>query len=423
MESMLLREYRVVRIRFGADFDLSADGTLTLDPERLVGHLRRDGRLESVAVELAHPGERLKIVGVIDSAEPRCFTDPAREAFPGVGAPPRINAGGTLVCLRGSAVVLCGWEPWFDENTRGVQTPYGAFIDMAGEGALHCLNADTANIVVTIRAGSEPGSYAELARDTIVRSARFIAKQIVTREPGVPFVERLLPAASPRDAKRVVYIDQIRDQGPFVGTFLYGWPLTALLPTLLTPGQLFEGALVSGDYRGALGVATYLHQNNPYLGSLLDAQERGRLRLAGIVLSRGNFESVEDKRRSAELAAHLAIGLDADGVVLSMEGLGNATVDFMETIAACRRRGLRTVGVVHEPLVNWSDEATHLVSIGAEPALGEDAGIERREVVFLEDGVTRAGALRAVSASGSRALAPFCMLWKQGDAGVTCRDY
>jgi glycine reductase len=418
----LLREYLARRIVLGTGFGFSEDGTITVDAERLRAHLCEDARLGDVTVALAHPGDRTRIVGVLDAAEPRCFAEADREAFPGILAPPRPNLGGTLVCLRGAAVVLCGWEPWFDEDTHGVQRPFAAFIDMAGEGTRSCQNATTANVVVTIRAGGSPSAYALLARDTIVRAARFLAREVAASAPRARETP-LIPPPAP-GAPKVVYIDQIRDQGPFVGTFLYGWPLTHQLPTLLTPDQLFEGALVTGDYRGPLGVPTYLHQNNPVVRSLLEAQARGEVQCAGIVLSRGNFESIEDKQRSGELAAHLALQLGAEGVIVSIEGFGNATVDFMETIAAAARRGLRAVGIIHEPLMTWSEHASHLVSLGPGMGLGRDAGIEIPAVQYLDGDSARVGAVDGYRERRNvERLEPFALLWRHGEAGVTCRDF
>ncbi len=420
---MQLREHAVERIAFGARVGLR-DGTLTVDAECLLAHLREDARLTDVTIALAQPGERTKILGVLDTAEPRCFAEDDREVFPGVLAPPRINLGGTLVCLRGAAVVVCGWEPWFDEDTHGVQRPFAAFIDMAGDGTRACQNSTTANLVVTIRCDGKPAVYAELARDTIVRAARFIARDVAASRPAEPAREApLVPPPAP-GARKIVYIDQIRDQGPFVGTFLYGWPLTHQLPTLLTPAQLFEGALVTGDYRGSLSVPTYLHQNNPVVLALLEAQGRGEVQCAGIVLSRGNFESLADKRRNAELAAHVALQCGAEGVIVSIEGFGNATVDFMETLSAGARRGLRPVGIIHEPLMTWTDEATHLVSLGAGMGLGQDAGIEIPAPTYLNGDCARVGAVHGYRDGRNAArLEPFAALWRHGEAGVTCREF
>jgi hypothetical protein len=56
-----------------------------------------------------------------------------------------------------------------------------------------------------------------------------------------------------------------------------------------------------------------------------------------------------------------------------MEGTGNGTVDFMQTVKACEDEGIRTVAVLHEsngpkgyekPLVDHPKEADSMISRG-----------------------------------------------------------
>ena len=46
--------------------------------------------------------------------------------------------------------------------------------------------------------------------------------------------------------------------------------------------------------------------------------------------------------------ARLARNLGADGAVAFMEGTGNGTVDFMQTVKACEDEGIKTAAVLHE---------------------------------------------------------------------------
>src|SRR5262245_63065857 len=64
--------------------------------------------------------------------------------------------------------------------------------------------------------------------------------------------------------------------------------------------------------------------------------------------------------------ARLARNLGAKGAVAFMEGTGNGTVDFMQTVKACEDEGIKTVAVLHEsngpkgyerPLVDHPKEA------------------------------------------------------------------
>jgi len=69
----------------------------------------------------------------------------------------------------------------------------------------------------------------------------------------------------------------------------------------------------------------------------------------------------------------LARNLGADGVVAFMEGTGNGTVDFMQTVKACEDEGIKTAAVLHEdngargyerPLVDHPREADAMISRG-----------------------------------------------------------
>jgi len=93
----------------------------------------------------------------------------------------------------------------------------------------------------------------------------------------------------------------------------------------------------------------------------------------GVILSRGYNDSFEQKKKMGLWSARLARILGADGAVAMMEGTGNTTVDFMQTIKACEEEGIKTVAVLHEdngargyerPLVDHPREADAMISRG-----------------------------------------------------------
>jgi glycine reductase len=143
---------------------------------------------------------------------------------------------------------------------------------------------------------------------------------------------------------------------------------------VLHPNELSAGALVSGNYvYAAFKTPTWLHVNNPLVEQLMagDGREHD---FVGIVLSRGHHYSAWEKERSANLAAHQAWLLGADGVALSWEGGGNSITDAMLTIRACERLGMQTAAVAYEMgdedaadvvLLDSVAEADALVSSGS----------------------------------------------------------
>ena len=78
-------------------------------------------------------------------------------------------------------------------------------------------------------------------------------------------------------------------------------------------------------------------------------REHGRrLRFAGVVLMRGYEQTAEDKQRAATAAAEAAVGLGADGAVVTTDAGGNSHTDTMLTVRACEQAGVRTTTIVAE---------------------------------------------------------------------------
>jgi glycine reductase len=172
---------------------------------------------------------------------------------------------------------------------------------------------------------------------------------------------------------RIAYINQIHSQGLYARTFLYGKELDGLVPTVIHPNELSTGALVSGNYvYASFKTPTWLHVNNPMVDRLMHGHGHEHV-FAGVILSRGHHYSAWEKERSANLAAHQAWLLGADGVVLTWEGGGNSITDAMQTIRACERLGMKTAAVAYEMgeedaadvvLLDSVPEADALVSTG-----------------------------------------------------------
>ncbi len=87
----------------------------------------------------------------------------------------------------------------------------------------------------------------------------------LTRHLAAPRVERF--ALDPRrpDLLRVVWVHQVRAQGPMVQTFLYGHELSGMVPTILHPNELLDGALVGGNYKTGSKTPTFRHTRHPAL--------------------------------------------------------------------------------------------------------------------------------------------------------------
>src|SRR5213594_3702900 len=84
------------------------DGRLEVDPEELLAIARRDPRITSVALDLARPGESVRIVNVQDVVEPRLKVEGTGVAYPGVAGRSTETVGqGRTLRLVGVGVVTC----------------------------------------------------------------------------------------------------------------------------------------------------------------------------------------------------------------------------------------------------------------------------------------------------------------------------
>jgi glycine reductase complex component B subunit alpha and beta len=360
------------------------DGTvLSLDGVGLgrVARVAGGAALADVTLEVAHPGESARIVHVLDALP--ALTGADGPAFGGFLGPPQPAASGTLHMLQNLAILTCAEMPW---GAGGLLIAREALVDMSGPLAPLSPFGSTFNVVLRVQVAPD---RAEVEYESAVRRAGLAVADALGRvAAGAAASERAEYSLEPADPDlpRIAYIYQVHSQGLFARTFLYGKELDGMVPTILHPNELRCGALVSGNYvYGSFKTPTWLHVNNPVTQLLMDGHG-GDHAFVGIVLSRGHHYSAWEKERSANLAAHQAWLLGADGVALTWEGGGNSITDAMLTIRACERLGLKTAAVAYEMgdedaadvvLLDSVPEADALVSTGTTKGAVQIPRIER----------------------------------------------
>lgn len=341
--------------------------------------------------------------------------------------PARTCGEGRTHRLKGLAVVVCGEFP---EGTSGALGYREGFIDMSGPAAPYCTCSDTSNVVLLLQpaTGITNEEWDRAIRLAGLSVASYLARTTVDHEPDAVEVFELGSVDS--SLPRVVYVDQIQDQGLLVHTLVYGHHADNLLPTVLHPNEMLDGAVVSANYKGGQRVATCIHTNNPVVSALY--RQHGRdIDFAGVVLSRGHHEDHQSKERSAQYAAKVAKLLGAQGAVLTLEGTGNAFIDYMLTAKACEEMGIKTTLLLHEmggpdgtdtPLVDAVPEADAIVSSGS-----VDKVIELPKVDRVIGGTSaRRASGQLVDPSGPLEVTPmdlFCGYWQMGMGGFTAKEF
>ena len=339
---------------------------LEVDLEGLSELLSADSRLARIRLDLVHPGERCRIGRVFDVIAPRAKMD-GGEDFPGVlGAVTRVGQGRTSA-LAGVAVVAT------DQQTDNVGTL--AVIDMAGPNAALSAFGRTHNLVISAwpAPGTDRSEYLAAVRLAALKAAVHLARAAHAVEPDRVEVFELPP--SPRvpaelaHLPRVAYVFQIHSHQRPTGLdegILYGDPVRRMLPTIVHPNEVLDGAVL----RGFMGrsVTTWTTQNHPMIRTLYAGHGR-TLWFAGVVVTVA--QATEPERvRSAFLAANLvAYTLGADGAVLTKIGGGAPHVDMAQAAAQCEALGVRTTAIVEDMSTDGSAEGMLLFDFPGVDAL------------------------------------------------------
>jgi glycine reductase len=335
-------------------------GRLTVS-EEAARSLVSDPALAEVRLACASPGEPVRIIGALDAVQP-CSKGPGGGGvFPGFLGPALPPGRGETHVLRGAAVLAAGHLPRAQE----------AVIDMSGPGAPLSPLAATHNLVIEFeRASGAAWEDVEAAvRRGLLRVAVHVADAALEAEPDA--VEELPdPAAAPEGRPRVGVVTNLQTQGRFKDVFVYGRSLSTGLATLISPNELDDGAVVSGQYgHPALKNPTYLHQTHPVVAALRECDD---LSLAALVLCPEPVEQGAKELVSAH-AARLCAGLGLDAAILTKEGGGNADADVSLKMDRLEEEGITAVGVFGEmagrdgtgpSLVVPPSRATAMVSVG-----------------------------------------------------------
>ena len=124
-------------IQFGSESKI-VDGVLYVDEEAVKAVVLEDEKIKSVKLDIARPGESVRITPVKDVIEPRVKVEGRGGIFPGVIAKVDTVGEGKTYALKGMAVVTAGKIVGFQEG----------IIDMTGPGAQYTPFSKLNNLVV-----------------------------------------------------------------------------------------------------------------------------------------------------------------------------------------------------------------------------------------------------------------------------------
>ncbi|HBI26944.1 MAG TPA: beta-aspartyl-peptidase [Peptococcaceae bacterium] len=329
-------------VQFGAKTEVN-NGILFVNKEELAQITGDDDHISSVEVFLAKPGEQTRIIPVKDVIEPRVKVSGNGGVFPGFISNVDMVGEGRTNVLKGAAVVTTGRIVGFQEG----------IIDMSGPGAEYTPFSKTMNVVVKVDPieGLHQHEHERVVRLAGFRAAEYLGqagKNIEADSVQVFETKPLLEQVNEYpNLPKVAYVYMLITQGLLHDTFVYGVDAKHILPTIIYPTEMMDGAVVSGNCVSACDKnTTYSHQNNPIIHDLYAGHGKD-FNFIGCVITNENV-TLSDKERSSNMTAKLVEFMGADGVIISEEGFGNPDADLVMNCSKIEKKGIKTVLVTSE---------------------------------------------------------------------------
>ena len=354
-----LATYPVEDVRFGSSTRL-VDRVLEIDPEALAAEVLDDPRIATARIELARPGESIRIWPVRDVIEPRIKVEGPGVAYPGICDRPMALVGsGRTNRLSGVSVVEVSEVQWHDAGHDWVWL----FIDMLGPWGELNPYSGLFNVCVIV----EPQDDLNIdVKNRAVHNACLtvsdrLASATASAEPADVRTYELTPPPSP--LPKVVHIQCVHSSQATSGspttfcTSIYG--TTHLeIPRVLHPNEILDGAM-TGPYRTAFATSWTL-ANNPLLQQLYDRHGKD-FEFAGVIPMRTEWTRQDEKDWIGQETARLAYMLGAKGALVTWDAGGNEQVEVIRVVQACQRMGIEAVFMTHEDITGAADGVSSLL--------------------------------------------------------------
>ncbi|QZY57336.1 glycine/sarcosine/betaine reductase component B subunit [Crassaminicella profunda] len=337
-----LGKINITDVQF-SDITKVENGILYVNKEEIISIIKEDDHIKSVQVELAKPGEETRITPVKDVIEPRVKVDGQGGIFPGVISKVTTVGSGRTHVLKGAAVVTCGKIVGFQEG----------IIDMSGPGAEYTPFSKLNNVCLVIEPIDDlkQHEYEAAVRMAGLKVATFIGqagKEITPDEVEVYETKPLFESvAEYPDLPKVGYVYMLQTQGLLHDTYVYGVDAKKIVPTILYPTEVMDGAILSGNCVSACDKNTsYHHLNNPIIHDLYERHGKD-INFVGVIITNENVY-LADKERSSNWTAKFCKFLGLDGALVSQEGFGNPDTDLIMNCKKIENEGVKTVIVTDE---------------------------------------------------------------------------
>ena len=329
-------------IQFASESKIE-NNVLYVNKDELRKAIWDDEAIVSVKFDIAKPGESVRITPVKDVIEPRVKVEGRGGIFPGVLSKVDTVGEGKTIALKGMAVVTTGKIVGFQEG----------IVDMTGPGAEYTPFSKLNNLVIIAEPaeGIKQHEHEKAVRYIGFKAAKYLgelARNLQPEETKVyetkPLLEQI---AQYPDLPKVGYVYMLQTQGLLHDTYVYGVDAKQIVPTILYPTEIMDGAIVSGNCVSACDKnPTYVHLNNGVIEELYEKHGK-EINFLGVIITNENVY-LADKERSSNWTAKFTKYLGLDAAIVSQEGFGNPDTDLIMNCKKIETEGVKTVIVTDE---------------------------------------------------------------------------
>lgn len=369
--NLKIGNFHIKDVKFG-DKTKYVDNTLIINKDEAIKFIKEDERITDCDLVIAKPGDEKRLVPVKAAVEARCKVE-GGTLYPGIVNEIKTAGIGTTHCLKGMSILSIGKH-------------YGGFqdglIDMSGVGAKYSYFSKLINVCI-VADTDEISEQKEQQKKNLalrwagIRFSEYLGETVRNLKPEEEEIYNLDPVTTRENGKdlpKVVYITQLDSQMKILGynTLVYGWDANRMLPTLIHPNEVLDGAIVGGSFTPSSSVfSTYDMSNNPTIKRLY--KEHGKtINFLGVIIDNNSAE-FEEKERTTMMSVNLAKNLGAEAALVAEHAYGNPDADFVMTLSSLKDAGIKAVGITAEctgrdgasqPLVTLDIKADAIVSTG-----------------------------------------------------------
>lgn len=346
------------------------DRVLYINPKEVEELILKDTRIRSVDINLVYPGDRVRIINLMDVVQPRCKIDQFEADFPGFVGRLRIAGSGRTRSLRDVAVLV---------SNPDTKRKYSALLDMCGLAAELSRYGKMRNVSIApyMADGTDERDFEDAVKIAGLKTAVYLAlaaeghpvDEVEVYDLDIPHLERR------SDLPRVAYYYQLyspqHDHLGISDPCFYGTDIRDLMPTIIHPNEVLDGGVVG--HHTIRSLDTYTIQNHGVIKELYRRHGKDLI-FAGVVCGAANIDPITRKRKALMAASLIKNVLGADGVIVTKIHGGMPHVDIALVGEECEKLGVKSavftqpvisIGTLADTLLFNNEALDLIITVGA----------------------------------------------------------